>query len=310
MDSRTLRPALWMLGGAISFALMGTFTHALGPRCDWLVVALTRAVFMFGSASVLAASAGKRLAILRPPTLWVRSLAGSFSLCCNFFALTRLPVADALTLMSMYPLWIVLISALLLRRAPAGLEVVGMATGLAGVVLIQRPHLGGDSFAVGVAAASSVSTAVALLGLHRLRAVDTRAVVAHFAGVGSLVAGAWLLLRSGGSTPLRADAATFGLLLGVSLSGTLGQFCLTRAYSLGVPSRVAVVGLSQVAFAAMLDVWIWGRSLAPLTLAGFALVLTPTALMTTRARGRLAAFDRPEGSAGADHERPGIGSPR
>src|SRR5690606_39209570 len=143
----------WMLVGAVSFALMGSFTHALGPRCDWLVVALTRTTFMFGSAGLLALSAGVRLAVFRPPTLWVRSLAGSVSLVCNFFAMVRLPVADALTLSSMYPIWIVAISALWLRQVPTLLELAGMASGLVGVVLIQRPHLGGDGLAVGVAVA-------------------------------------------------------------------------------------------------------------------------------------------------------------
>ncbi|RUL81576.1 DMT family transporter [Tautonia sociabilis] len=295
MESQTLRAALWMLAGAVSFALMGSFTHALGPRCDWLVVALTRAVFMLGSSWVLARSAGVRLVVVRPPILWVRSLAGSVSLVCNFYAISRLPVADALTLTSMYPLWIVVISAFVLRRAPSGTEVLGMASGLIGVALIQRPHLGGDRLATIVAVFSSATTAVALMGLHRLRNVDTRAVVAHFAGVGTLVAGAWLLIRSvrGGAPVLPLDPVTLAMLAGVAVSGTIGQICLTRAYALGVPTRIAVIGLSQVAFAMAFDVWVWGRVLTPMTLLGFAFVLAPTALLTAVARRRLADVAQP-----------------
>lgn len=289
MDANSFRSALWMLVGAIAFAMMGALTHALGPRCDWLIVALTRAIFMLGSAWVLAASAGVRLVVFRPPTLWIRSIAGSVSLVCNFYAMSILPVADALTLMSMYPLWIVVFSALWLRRMPSVFEVGGMVSGLIGVFLIQRPHLGGHALAVGVAVASSLTTAVALMGLHRLRHVDTRAVVAHFAGVASLIAGGWLLVQSANGTfhLIRLDALTLTLLLGVAISGTVGQFCLTRAYALGVPARVAVIGLSQVAFAMIFDVWVWGRVLTPMTLLGIAFVLAPTALMTALARRRL-----------------------
>ena len=303
MEPHPLRPALWMLGGAASFALMGGFTHALGSRCDWLVVALTRAVFMFGSSALLAKAAGARLAVLRPPSLWVRSLAGSVSLVCNFYAMARLPVADALTLMSMYPLWIVAVSAVLLRRAPSAVEFVGMACGLLGVALIQRPHLGGDTLAVAAAVASSATTAVALMGLHRLRGVDTRAVVAHFAAVGSLVAAGWLGVRwASGSVPnVSLDPSTLGMLLGVAVVGTVGQFCLTRAYALGAPTRVAVVGLSQVAFAMILDVAIWGRSMTPLTLLGFGLVLAPTALLTGGARRKLAQATAPEPPSKPSH---------
>ena len=49
-----------------------------------------------------------------------------------------------------------------------------------------------------------------MLGLHRLREVDARAVVAHFSGLASLVLSVWVVLspgsRLGRSTPGRAVA--------------------------------------------------------------------------------------------------------
>ncbi len=279
-----------MLGGALSFAVMGTLVHALGPRADWLVVALVRAVVMLVSAATLVIGSGSSLAVWRPRTLWLRSLAGSFSLVCTFYALARLPVADAVTLSNVHPLWIVLITAAVLRRAPGLGEAAGVACGLVGVALIERPHLGGDRLAASVALLSSVSTAVAMLGLHRLRDLDPRAVVAHFAGVASLVSATWLLLRGEALSPGLLEPATLGLLLGVGATGTLGQILLTKAYAAGPPSRVAVVGLSQVVFAMGFDVALWGRSLTPSTLAGFALVLAPTTWLSLRsARTRVPA---------------------
>ncbi len=289
MSAPDVRPGFWMLGGAVAFAAMGAFTHALGPRCDWLVVALVRALFMFASTATLAVASGVQLVVWNPPTLWTRSLAGSFSLVCNFFALTQLPVADALTLSNMYPLWIVLMTAWLLRQPPSTREVVAVASGLVGVALIERPQLGGNGFAATVALISSVSSAVAMLGLHRLRHVDTKAVVAHFAGVASLIAGGWLLTRPDAISTALLDPITVLLLLGVAFSGTIGQFCLTKAYAHGTPSRIAVIGLTQVVFGMGFDVALWGRSLTPLTFAGFLLVLAPTAWLSGRAGARLTA---------------------
>jgi drug/metabolite transporter (DMT)-like permease len=283
-----------MLAGAFAFAAMGAFAHALGGRADWLVVALVRAAFMFAATAGLALAAGVRLAVWRPRTLWVRSLAGSFSLVCNFFALTRLPVADALTLSNTYPLWIVLITALVLREAPTLGEAAGVGCGLLGVALIQRPHLApsGDPTATGVALLSSVSTAVALLGLHRLRELDTRAVVAHFAGVATLVSLGWLAARPGVLSPRLLDPGTLGLLLGVAATGTVGQFCLTRAYSGGKPARLAVIGLTQVVFALGFDMLLWSRTLSAPTALGFALVLAPSGALGLTNSRRLARLDR------------------
>ena len=272
-----------MLGAAALMASMGALVHLVGDRSDWLVVALIRTLIMMATATALVRAAGVPLAIWRPRSLWVRSLAGSFSLVCNFFALAHLPVADAVTLSNMHPLWIVLLTAATLRRWPALVELAGVASGLLGVILVERPDVAhAQGLAVAVALMSSVSTAVAMLGLHRLKGVDTRAVVAHFAGVASAVAAAWLVLRWGRLTPTRVDPATIALLLGVGVLGTLGQILLTRAYASATPSRVAVVGLTQVVFAMGFDVAIWGRTLDPLTLLGFALVLAPTTWLSLR----------------------------
>src|SRR5690349_9052119 len=82
------RPAAWMIASAFLFALMAALTHALGSRCDWLAIASVRGLFMFVSAVVVARAAGVELVVWRPGTLWVRSLTGSFSLVCNFYAMT------------------------------------------------------------------------------------------------------------------------------------------------------------------------------------------------------------------------------
>src|SRR4051812_47535402 len=98
------RPALWMLWGAFSFATMGAMTHALGSQCSWLQIALVRALVMYLAIVAVARAASVRLVVWRPAVLWVRSLAGTASLFCSFYALTRLPVAEVLTLTNTYPI--------------------------------------------------------------------------------------------------------------------------------------------------------------------------------------------------------------
>ncbi|GAC1310314.1 MAG: hypothetical protein NVSMB14_13780 [Isosphaeraceae bacterium] len=282
MTESAARPAGWMIAGALMFATMGTLTHALGPRCDWLFIALCRATFMLITTVSLAWSSGARLALFRPKTLWLRSFAGSFSLVCNFYAMTKLPVADVLTLTNTHPLWIVLLTAALWRRRPKSVEVVGLVLGLIGVALIQKPELGGSRTATFIALASAISTAAAMLGLHRLRDLDPKAIVAHFAGVATLISGVWAIFRRAQGSAIVFDRTTVLLLLGVCVTGTIGQLFLTKAYTSGAPTRVAVIGLSQVVFAMIFDVAVFGRVLTPYSLLGFALVLGPTAVLARR----------------------------
>ena len=267
-----------MLGASLAFALMGGLAHALAPRCDWQVIALARSLLALLLAAALVRQAGVRFVFSRPRTLWVRSCAGSVSLVCTFFALTRLPVADVLTLTNMFPLWVALLSWPLLGERPSGRVWLALACGLAGVVLIQRPHFAEGNFAALIALAASVSTAVAMLGLHRLQGIDARAIVVHFSAVAVVfVAASFFLFERG--TPLAAalDRTTLALLLGVGVAATLGQLFLTKAFAAGPPAKVAVVGLTQVVFAMALDVLLFGRSFSPATLVGTGLVVAPTA---------------------------------
>jgi drug/metabolite transporter (DMT)-like permease len=278
------RASVWMIGGAFLLATMGALSHSIGQRCDWYIIALFRAFMMLVTATILVKSSGADLVFWKPRTLWVRSLAGSFSLVCNFFALTHLHVADAITLMNMQPLWIVMISALILWRRPTPTEFLGVACGLAGVFLIESPQLEGNRLAVFVALMSSASSAVAMLGLHRLRQVDPRAIVAHFAGVATLVSAVCLCFawRSGSPIRFEAGGSLFGLLIAIGASGTLGQILLTKAYAVGSPTKVATVGLIQVVFGMIFEVTLWNRQLTPITLLGFVLVLAPTTWLSLR----------------------------
>jgi drug/metabolite transporter (DMT)-like permease len=78
------------------------------------------------------------------------------------------------------------------------------------------------------------------------------------------------------------DAATLTLLAGVGLSATVGQLAMTKAFALGSPSRVSVVGLMQVVFALLFDLLVWRRQFGPLSILGIALVVAPSAWLMLR----------------------------
>ncbi|HXT59062.1 MAG TPA: DMT family transporter [Pirellulales bacterium] len=282
MLSRTVLPYVWMLAGALAFACMGALAHAL-ERCDWLVVAVARTGLALAFSWMLAKAAGVKLVVWRPATLWIRSVAGSISLVCAFYALPRMHIGDVLTLTNVFPLWVALLSWPLLNETPTPQVWLSLAAGLAGVALVQQPIFEEGNLAALAALASSVSTAVAMIGLHRLQNIDPRAIVVHFSAVG-LAACLLLLLGRSGATPLIGldDPRTLAMLLGVGVTATIGQVFLTKAFAAGPPAKVSVVGLAQVVFGAFFDRVFWGRSFEPLTLLGMLLVLAPTAWLMLR----------------------------
>ena len=184
----------------------------------------------------------------------------------------------------MFPLWVALLSWPLLGERPGAGVWLAVLCGVVGVTLIQQPHFAQGNFASLVALASSVSTAVAMLGLHQLHGIDHRAVVVHFSGVSLLFCGAALALFGPGEAPLALpEGRGLAMLLGVGGFATVGQLFLTRAFAAGPPARVSVVGLTQVAFALGIDVCLLGESVDWRKLLGVALVGAPAAwLMASR----------------------------
>ncbi len=284
-EKRGLSPYLWMVCGSFAFAVMGTLAHALRLHCDWRLIALTRSGVALAGAAVLAAVAGARLVLWRPRVLWLRSVAGSLSLVGTFYALTRLPVSDVLTLTQIFPVWVALLSWPLLGERPGRGVWLAVLSGAAGVTLIQQPHFAAGNFASLVALASSVSTAVAMLGLHRLHGIDHRAVVVHFSAVSLLFCAATFGLSASGEAPLALPAGRdLALLLGVGGAATVGQLFLTRAFAAGPPARVSVVGLTQVIFALVIDAAVLGEAVDARKLLGVALVGAPAAWLMASGR--------------------------
>jgi drug/metabolite transporter (DMT)-like permease len=261
---------------------MGALVHALGDSLDWPYIALARSVLPMTCAYALAKMAGVRLVLWRR-TLWMRSVAGSTAILCTFYALTCLRVSEVMTLTNMFPIWVALLSWPMLGERPPAYVWAAVVSGVAGVVLIQQPHLEVGNYASLIALGSSLCTGFAMIGLHRVRDLDPRAIVVHFSAVACLFGLVAIWFFPGRSHATGLAPGWVGLmLLAVGLSATAGQLLLTHAFAAGSPARVSVIGLTQIVFALGFDVVLFRHELGLLTLLGMGLVLAPTAWLMVR----------------------------
>jgi drug/metabolite transporter (DMT)-like permease len=321
-----------MLLGALAFAVMAFLTADLRDDFDWQWIAIARSGLAMVFAALLVVAGGARFVLWKPRILWMRSLAGSISLVCGFYAMTHYDVSVVLTLTNMYPLWVAVLSWPLLGHVPSS-DVWGAALiGVAGVALLgmaaaadngspaanaSHPWVGQSpaaatatvtpavapsdaaarlpdhgmsaAIAIGAALISSFTSAVALIGLHQLKEIDSRAIVTHFSLVSLLACLGALFLFTNEMPARNASSGALGALLGVGLFATAGQLFLTKAFSTGLPAQISVVGLSQVGFAMLLEMVFHGRTFGPLTLVGMTLIIAPTAWVLFRGKGESTA---------------------
>jgi drug/metabolite transporter (DMT)-like permease len=282
MSNPRYRPYFWMLAGCFASALMSQLAHLLKDDCDWRLVALARSSLAFLFALVLARLFGAKLVLWKPGALWLRSISSSASLLCMFFALSRLRTSEVLTLTNTFPIWVAFLSWPMLHVRPTGSVWLAAVCGVLGVAMIQSPHFDADSAAtpaILMSLIAALTSAVAMIGLHRVKGVHPWAIVAHYSGVATvIVLASWCVGGVPSLAPLQ-NGFTLLLLLGVGVAALVGQLCFTHAFTTGDPARLAVVGLMQIIFALGLDLLIYGPTIHGLTLAGMALVLAPTAWM-------------------------------
>ncbi len=288
MPTAGMMPYVWMLSGCFWFSLMALLAHSIGPEeCDWQVVAIARSGLATVFALITAIATGARLVFFRPGILWVRSVAGSCSMVATFYALTHLPASEVLTLTNTFPVWVALLSWPMAGERPTAGVWVAIVCAVAGVALTQKPHLGGFPLAAWAALFASLFTAVAMLGLNRLRGVSSLGIVVHFSAVSTLFcASAYFIFDRDLGLGKAADWGVLWRLVGVGATAPVGQVFLTLAFRSGTATKVAVVGLSQVVMVMAFEAAAGWNRFDLQEVFGTALVLGPTAWLMARARKR------------------------
>lgn len=287
--------ALWMVLAALIFATMGVCVKLASAYFTSAELVFYRGVIGVVFLGLLARGRGVSLRTDYPGMHVWRSLIGVVSLGAWFYAIAHLPLATSMTLNYMSSVWIAafLVGGALLAWVPVpgpvlrgsprtqrpplqGPLVLTVLAGFGGVVLMLRPSLGeNQGFAALVGLMSGLTAAFAymqVMALSRIGEPETRTVF-YFA-LGGAVAGGLATVLTGFSAWNWQHALW---LLPVGVLASLGQLCMTRAYSTAKTESgtllVANLQYSGIVFAAIYSVVLFGDRIDAMGWAGMALIV-------------------------------------
>ena len=301
--------ALWMLAAAFFFATMAVCVKFASAHFNMAELVCYRGLLGMLFMWAWARGRGVGLATRYPGMHMWRSLVGVISLGAWFYAIAHLPLATAMTLNYMSSVWIAAFlvgGALLMGLLPAsgksssgilqsqGPLVLTVIAGFVGVVMMLRPTIEqNQAFAGLIGLMSGLLAAFAymqVMALARVGEPETRTVF-YFA-VGSAVAGGAGMLVTGMSE-WHWKPALWLIPMGVLAS--LGQLCMTRAYSVAkTRSATLVVANLQYAgivFGSVYSLVLFGDTIPLIGWAGMALIVA-SGIAATVLRAR-AAPDSP-----------------
>jgi drug/metabolite transporter (DMT)-like permease len=204
----------------------------------------------------------------RPWLHALRMSASAVEVCCFYWAISDLPLADGSTIYLAGPIYVTALSAIYLRERVGWHRWAAVLVGFIGVLVALRP--GGMSLTphAMVAVIGSVLYAISLVATRGLRATPN-----------SLLAGsqmAALLVISGGSAlagwvvPGATEAALMGV---VGLVSLVSYLCVNRGLQLAPASVVAPFNYASILCAVALGYAVFGDIPGPATLTGAAIIV-------------------------------------
>jgi S-adenosylmethionine uptake transporter len=288
--------ALWMLLGAAFFATMGVCVKFGSEHFNSAELVFYRGVVGLVFLTILAKQQKVSLRTRYPGMHLWRSAIGVSSLSAWFYAIAHLPLATAMTLNYMSSVWIAafIVGGSLVNWNPQdgrsawsqGPLALSVIAGFVGVVMMLRPTVEQNQIFAGlIGLMSGFGAAFAYLqvmALGRLGEPASRTVF-YFA-IGTAVAGLIGMCFAGVSQWNWQHAVW---LLPVGVFASLGQLCMTRAYSQGATLVVASLQYSGIVFAALYSLLLFGDDIPLIGWAGMALIVV-SGMTATLLRARAA----------------------
>lgn len=281
-----------MLVASFVFALMGVCVKFAAAHYNAAEVVFYRGVISSIFTAVWAHSLKVSLKTARPGMHAWRAFIGTVSLTAWFYAISKLPLATAMTLNYMSSVWVaafVVGGAILYRpQEKNGVLFMAVLAGFAGVVMVLRPALEANQMWPGlIGLMSGMTAALAYLQVIALsRAGEPEARVVFYFALAAALLGAIGMLVVGVSRWSWQHAIW---LVPIGVLASLGQLCMTRAYSvanrIGATLVVANLQFSGIVFAVLFSLVIFGDQLPWIAWLGM-LVIIASGIAATVLRNR------------------------
>ena len=221
-------PTLAGLGAIMLWGLLALLTARTADVPPFLLTALTFSIGGGAGIAIVAARGGLRL-IVQPPAAWALGVGGLFLYHAVYFAALKMaPPEDASLIAYLWPLLIVLFSALLPGETLRANHVIGALTGFSGVAVLafgksalafDAKHLAGYGLAL---ACAFIWSGYSVLS-RRLADVPSEAVAGFCLAVAALAAACHAAFESPG---LPRDASVWIAIIALGLGPVGAAFFL------------------------------------------------------------------------------------
>ena len=260
MNRSTLRGSIAIIVSAFGFALMAVLVRLCddyGGEVSSFQKSFFRNIIALMIAGGVFLGSRSRSDFSLTPKAWLtligRSIFGTIGIFANFYALSHIPVGEAMTLNKTAPFFTVIFSALIFKERISKRQMIFLMVAFLGASLVMKPSFRGDDlFAAMCAVTGGLGAGLAYVCVHALgrMKVNGALIVLFFSAFSSLASSPFMMADLCPMTFLQIIIMTLA-----GVSAAIGQFGITLAYRYAEPRSIAIYDYTNVIFTAILG-WI------------------------------------------------------
>lgn len=282
----TLQAALWMIGAITSFTLMAIAGRTVSVELDTFEIMLFRSI----TGIIIVVSVAVYLGTFRQIGRSQLGLHATRNIChfagqnLWFYAITVIPLAQVFALEFTTPIWVILLSPLLLKERLTGIGLLSAAIGFVGILIVTRPDPANINS--GLVAAASCAVFFALTAIFTRKLTRTQSITTILFYLTTMQAVFGLICAGYDGDIALPSLQTLPWVVLIGCAGLLAHFCLTKALSIAPASVVMPIDFVRLPVIAIVGMLLYAEPLEALVFVGAAFIFAANYLNITHAMGR------------------------
>lgn len=270
--NNTLKAALWMIGAITAFTSMAVAGRAAASNLDTFEIMLYRSLVGLAIVLSVASFAGTfgQIRSDKLPLHILRNAAHFTGQNLWFFAITVIPLAQVFALEFTTPIWVILLSPILIGERITKIGAIAAAIGFIGILIVARPDP--EAINAGLISAALCAIAFALTAIATRKLTQTETITCIMFFLAAIQACLGLIFAGFDGDIALPNAQTLPWVCLIGVAGLTAHFCMTKALSIAPASVVMPIDLARLPIIAVVGIMLYGEPVDAFIFLGGALI--------------------------------------
>jgi drug/metabolite transporter (DMT)-like permease len=256
-----LKAAVWMIGAIASFSTMAVAGREVSFALDTFEIMLFRSAVgvIIVAFAAIAFGTWRQISREQFSLHFFRNIMHFIGQNLWFYAVTVIPLAQVFALEFTSPIWVILLSPLILGERITLVRAVAALMGFLGVLVVTRPDMAGVNVGVTMAASSAIFFAFTIIFTKRLTRTQSITCILFYLTV--LQLGFGLVTAGYDGDIALPNTETLPWLVLIGVAGLLAHFCITNALAIAPATVVVPIDFVRLPVIAIIGMLVYGEAL-------------------------------------------------